>query len=191
MKKLKYLLLVCCILSLTPILSAKESKSTDTIELNYVFQLYGQTRRYKMEINTDYETGVRFDWTIFSYQKWLKGSYHISQKGLCCGTDLNFIQPINGAQEYMKDNETFGLISVNALKYLKENNSFVYNNTTYRLQKQDQIVIEKSTFDVYFVIADIDNTKMWIWDNEKLPLILKIENNPLEINYYIESFTRK
>lgn len=191
MKKLRYLLLVCCVLLVTPNLFSSQKGKKNTYVIDYAFKLYGQTRRYNMEVKSEDKGGVRIDWTIFSYQKWLKGSYHISSKGLCCGTDLNFIQPINGMKEYMKDNETFGLISVNALKELKKSGAFVYNNTTYRLQEKQEISIKEETLDVLFVIADIDNTKMWIWDNESLPLIIQIEDNPLEINYYIENFNKK
>lgn len=191
MKIFRYLLLFTALSLISPNIISQKYSNDNHIEVDYAFQLYGQTRRYNMNIHKIDKGGVRIDWTIFSYQKWLKGSYHISKKGLCCGDALNFIQPVNGMNEFLKDNETFGLISVSALKELKKSSVFVYNNTIYRLQQKQKMSIGGEALDVFYVIADIDNTKLWIWDNESLPLIIKIENNPLEINFYIEKFRRK
>lgn len=191
MRTIKYLLLFLVLFSSAFYVSAYEAGRKQTyLDIDYVFKLYGQTRRYNMHIQES-KDGVRIDWTIFSYQKWLKGSYFISPKGLSQGNGLNFKQPVDGMQEKLKDNETFGLISIQALKSLKEKGLFIYNNTTYKFQEKQKLIVEDNEFEALYVIADVDNTKMWIWDNQKLPLILKIEENPLEINFYIEKFSVK
>lgn len=191
MKIFRYLLLSCFFLCLTVCVFPQNPDGTEHIEIDYAFKLYGQTRRYKMDIVKNEEGAVRFDWTIFSYQKWLKGTYFISPKGLCCGSKLNFLQPVDKMQAHLADDETFGLVSVEALKSIKESQNFVYNNTTYRLFEKQKMSVGSETLDVYYVVADIDNTEMWIWDNENLPLIIRIEKNPLEINFEIEKFERK
>jgi hypothetical protein len=73
------------------------------------------------------------------------------------------------------------------LKSLKDKALFVYNKTTYRK------VVEESSDELNFrggklihVSADIDQTNMWIVDNETLPLIYKVSDNPLGIDWSVE-----
>ena len=40
--------------------------------------------------------------------------------------------------------------------------------------------------DMIHVRADIDRTEMWIKDDEEMPLVLEIRNNPLGIDWRIE-----
>ena len=182
----------CILFSLTLILPlcAHTQESVISFDLDYEFRLYGQKRYYNMLMHKTNDGGVQIDWTIFSYQKWLKGSYFISPNGLISGSELNFIQPVNGRKEYLKDSETFGLISVSAFDSLKNTGSFVYNNTTYRLKELQTMEIGEESLDVFYVIADIDDTKMWIWNNRELPIICRIDHNPLEINFSIEKIKR-
>ncbi len=182
----------CILFSLTLILPlcAYTQESAISFDLDYEFRLYGQKRYYNMLMHKTNDGGVQIDWTIFSYQKWLKGSYFISPNGLISGSELNFIQPVNGRKEYLKDSETFGLISVSAFDSLKNTGSFVYNNTTYRLKELQTMEIGEESLEVFYVIADIDDTKMWIWNNRELPIICRIDHNPLEINFSIEKIKR-
>ena len=116
----------------------------------------------------------------------VKGLLFISPKGFASGSGLNFIQPLNDRKEYLKDSETFGIISISAFNSLKNTGAFVYNNTTYRLQEEQILKIGEESLSVFYVMADIDDTRMWIWNNQELPIICKIDNNPLEINFEIE-----
>lgn len=195
MKKRRNILFCLLLCSLSCLYAQQEVESVlkraEHLSVNYVFKLYGQTRRYAMNMEKQATRGVQIDWTIFSYQKWLKGSYIISPKGLCCGSQLSFKQPQHGAREQLNDNETFGLISVSAFDNLIQKEQFTYSQTTYRLKEQQQIHIGEHVLNVLYVVADIDHTEMWIWNNRDLPVICKIENNPLEINFYIEKITDK
>lgn len=168
------------------LLLAASCLQAQEVRIDYVFKLYGQTRQYAMNIQKTESGGVQVDWIIFSYQKWLNGSYIIAPEGLCCGLQLSFKQPQHGVREELKADETFGLISVSALDRLVKEKAFVYSQTTYRLKEQLLMNVGGETLDVFHVVADIDHTEMWIWNNRALPLICKIENNPLKIDFYIE-----
>jgi glycerophosphoryl diester phosphodiesterase len=103
------------------------------------------------------------------------------------GSSLSWLQPVDGFEVALPANETFGFISRSALKSLKEKGWFIYNGTTYRR------VAEESTEEQMYngkkaihVLADVDLTNMWIIDNENLPLIYKISDNPLEIDWTVE-----
>jgi hypothetical protein len=62
----------------------------------------------------------------------------------------------------------------------------VYNNTTYILDKNEDkngVSIDGKLIDALHVIAQIDETEMWIVKNSEFPLICKIIKNPLGINF--------
>ena len=72
---------------------------------------------------------------------------------------------------------TFLFVSRKALQQLKENGVFLYNGITWRKTSQDTSSIT--------VKADVDGTKMKIATNRQLPWVLKIENNPLGIDWQL------
>ena len=80
------------------------------------------------------------------------------------------------------------MISRSAYQDLVKNNSFVYNNTTYVLAKNEDkngVSIDGKLIDALHVIAQIDETEMWIIKNPEFPLICKIAKNPLGINFIL------
>ena len=72
---------------------------------------------------------------------------------------------------------TFAFISRQALSDLRENGSFIYDGIMWRLVDQSDVTLH--------VRADIDQTEMWIWSNDDLPLVLEMRNNPLGIDWQI------
>ena len=60
---------------------------------------------------------------------------------------------------------------------MKETGTFIYDGITWRTVNQG---------DMIHVRADIDRTEMWIKDDEEMPLVLEIRNNPLGIDWRIE-----
>ena len=74
-------------------------------------------------------------------------------------------------------NGTFAFISRQALRELKQNGLFVYDNITWRKIDQDANAIH--------VRADIDRTEMWISLKDELPLVIEMRNNPLGIDWKI------
>ena len=83
--------------------------------------------------------------------------------------------PADGAVYQPKG--TFVFISRKAFRDLKETGTFIYDGITWRMVNQG---------DMIHVRADIDRTEMWIKDDEEMPLVLEIRNNPLGIDWRIE-----
>ena len=84
--------------------------------------------------------------------------------------------PADGAVYEAKG--TFAFISRQAMRELREKGTTVYDGITWRK-------IDKSDVTIH-VQADIDRTEMWIRQDDDLPLVLEMRNNPLGINWQIE-----
>jgi predicted alpha-1,2-mannosidase len=92
------------------------------------------------------------------------------------GTGFCWEIPADGAVYQPKG--TFAFISRQAFRDLKEKGYFVYDGITWRKVGESDITVH--------VCADIDRTEMWIKDDEEMPLVLEIRNNPLGIDWRIE-----
>ena len=70
---------------------------------------------------------------------------------------------------------TFGFVSRDALQQLQTNKEFRYDGITWRLLDRQNGLLH--------VRADIDFTEMWIDAQQKLPLVVRMKNNPLGIDW--------
>ncbi len=149
-------------------------------ELNYVCKLHGQTRTLSLKAET------KGDGLTFKLEtRGVKSSIVMLPEAVKNGTELSFNQGEYAPVLNLKPTETFFMISRSAYQNLVKNNSFIYNNTTYILDKNNDkksISIDGKTVETLHVIAQIDETEMWIVKNPEFPLICKIIKNPLGIN---------
>ncbi|HEY1195558.1 hypothetical protein [Flavobacterium sp.] len=149
-------------------------------ELHYVCKLHGQTRTLKLTAETSNNT------LAFKIEtRGVDGKIVMLPEALKNGTALSFNQGEYEPVTNLKPTETFFMISQSAYQDLIKKGSFVYNNTTYVLDKSEDkngVSIDGKTIDVLHVKAQIDETEMWILKNPEFPLICKIIKNPLGIN---------
>jgi len=149
-------------------------------ELNYVCKLHGQTRTLSLKAETAGD-GLTFKLET----RGVKSSIVMLPEAVKNGTELSFNQGEYAPVLNLKPTETFFMISRLAYQNLVKNSSFVYNNTTYVLDKnndKNSISIDGKTVETLHVIAQIDETEMWIVKNPEFPLICKVIKNPLGIN---------
>ncbi|SHG90649.1 hypothetical protein SAMN05443549_10890 [Flavobacterium fluvii] len=151
-------------------------------ELNYVCKLHGQTRTLTLN------TKMTADTLVFELNtKGVKNSsITIRQEALKKGNALSYIQGEDLEVLVLKPTETFFMISRAAYQDLLKNNKFIYNNTTYVLDQnadKNPFVLDGKSVDALHVIAQIDETEMWIVKNLDYPLICKMTKNPLGINF--------
>ena len=159
-------------------------------ELHYICKLHGQTRTLALT------TKMTDDNIVFNLNtKGVKNStIKIQQEALKNGNALSYNQGEDLEVKVLKPTETFFMISQSAYQDLLKNNQFVYNNTTYVLDKNEDknnVVIEGKTVETLHVIAQIDETEMWIVKNPEFPLICKIAKNPLGINWTLVKIVDK
>ena len=87
---------------------------------------------------------------------------------------------------------TFAFISRKAFKDLKEKGYFIYDGITWRVNQGDRshdttdLSTDQGPVPLIHVQADIDRTEMWIKQDEDLPFVLEMRNNPLGIDWNIE-----
>lgn len=150
-------------------------------ELHYICKLHGQTRTLQLTAETAENT------LAFKLEtRGVKSKIVMLAEAVKNGNALSFNQGEYAPVLNLKPTETFFMISKSAYEDLVKNNSFVYNNTTYVLDKnkdKNSVSIDGKVIDALHVIALIDETEMWIVKNPEYPVICKITKNPLGINF--------
>lgn len=157
--------------------------------LQYVCKLHGQTRTLMLTAKMATDTLV-----LDLDTKGVRSSIRIMPEGLKKGNALNFNQGETSDVIVLKPTETFFMISQSAYQDLLKNNKFIYNNTTYVLDEKadkNSVVIDGKTVDALHVVAQIDETEMWIVKNPDFPLICKMTKNPLGINFTLVKIVDK
>lgn len=158
-------------------------------ELHYICKLHGQTRTLTLT------SKITADALVFNLDTRDVNSNIITKsEALKNGNALSYNQGEYAPILNLKPNETFFMISQSAYQDLVKNNRFIYNNTTYVLDQnadQNSVIIEGKSVDVFHVIAQIDETEMWIVKNPEFPLICKLTKNPLGINWTLVKITDK
>jgi hypothetical protein len=151
--------------------------------------LHGQTRTLTLT------TKITNDKLILDLDtRGVKSSIVILSEALKNGNELSFNQGEYAPVLNLKPTETFFMISRDAYQDLLQNNKFIYNNTTYVLDKNaadNKVEIEGKLLDTLHVVAQIDETEMWIIKNPDYPLICKMTKNPLGINFTLVKIADK
>jgi hypothetical protein len=137
-----------------------------------------QKRDISFTLNKQYRTWpLTYDWqgdTLVVVCK--EATYLIPRSIVQGGHYFSWEGPVDGAVYQAKG--TFGFISQEALRELREKGLTIYDEITWRK-------VEESDGTIH-VQADIDRTEMWISLKDDLPLVLEMQNNPLGIDWLIE-----
>lgn len=150
--------------------------------LLFVFKLHGQTRKYEMSFREQDDT-LRLDWRILRNLHWQKGSYLMAPASQETGNTLCFLQPVDKENRLLDKHETAYVLSHQAYKELKANGAFRYNQTVY---KKGDKKGEALGCPLIHCIDQTEGAEMWILDNESLPLVWKMQNNPLNVNWQVD-----
>lgn len=157
---------------------------TDT--LRFVHKLHGQTRKFQYVFIPEQDGGVTLHWGIERNLKWWSGTYRMSPKAVSEGKSLSFRMPEDGNHVVLPDNETFAMISRKAYDGLIKDGEFGYDGVLYKLTGRAL----DSQWGKLLHVEDAEGAKLWILDNRNLPLIVKMSDNPLEINWTAEKYNR-
>ena len=176
MKKLLNILLLSLPLSFV------QAQTVFPDTLIYVYKLHGQTRKYQTTFEERKDTLV-LNWGIERNTKWQAGSYKMTPESRKSASSLTYLQPEDGNYITLNPSETFGMISQSAFRELKRNGKFTYNGMTYY---QTENNLNDSSPTLIKVTEPLEGTEMWILDNLSLPIIWKMANNPIEINWEVE-----
>ena len=132
----------------------------------------GQTRIYDIIIGDS-----TVDWRILRNGHRQEGRYVMSSSAVSDGSSMSWRQPLNGAAVVLGSQETFILLSRKAYSQLQSEGLFTYNGTLYRkISERDGTISVK---------ADIDGTEMCIGLLKSMPVIFRISDNPIGIDWEI------
>lgn len=188
MKNTILILLLCAIHQIGIAQNYVPSLKNNT-ELSYICKLHGQTRTLTLT------TKITNDKLILDLDtRGVKSSIVILPEALKNGNALSFNQGEFAPVLNLKSTETFFMISQSAYQEVLKDKKFVYNNTTYVLDENtanNNVVVEGKLLDTLHVVAQIDETEMWIIKNQDYPLICKITKNPLGINFTLVKIVEK
>lgn len=152
--------------------------------LLFVFKLHGQTRRFQMSFREQHDT-LRLTWGIERKLHWLEGTYTMTPDNVENGTSLSFLQPEDKQHVVLPAGETMYMIGRKAYRTLKATREMRYNQTTYRLLDTDSQALGMP---LLHVKDTAEGEEMWILDYAALPLVWRMKDNPLEINWTVELF---
>ena len=148
----------------------------------FTYSLHGQTRRFSVTIDQQ-DNNTVLNWGIERNLRWWKGSFKMNDKALANATHLNYIQPLDKQHIVLDDDELFAVLSAKALKEAKANGECSFNNTIYKVVGTENK--QGNHPELIHLIDTQEGAEMWVEDNEKLPLIWEMKNNPVEINWKV------
>lgn len=93
---------------------------------------------------------------------------------------LLFVFKLHGQ---LSPEETVYFLSRSAYKQLKEQQTLVYNQTTYSVLDSNERALG---YPLIHVKDTVEGCEMWILDNPKLALVWKTCNNPLGVNWEVK-----
>ena len=176
----KSILLLCIILGS---LSQTVAQITVKDTLNYSFSLYGQTRRFKVAYEKK-DNHLIMHWTILRNMKWWVGTFTMTPTSLEQAENFCWLQPIDGQHLTVKPSETVWLLSQKQFKQLKEEGKFVSNQVTYTAHPCYETALG---YPLLQAIDPVEGAQVWILDYPELPLIWRMQQNPVGINWKVES----
>ena len=146
-------------------------------------RLHGQTRRFAWHF-TQAGDSLRLHWRIERNLRMWRGSYTMGPEALEEGRMLSFRMPEDGLHASLGLDETFAVLPRARLRELKQRGSMDFNATTWRLVDSLETALTRSLLHV----RDIhEGAQMWVLDHEPLPLIWRMQDNPLEIDWSCSS----
>ena len=150
--------------------------------LLYVYSLYGQTRKYECSFSPN-DGGIKLDWLMTKSGAQFSGSFVMTGKALQSADKLSFAQPAPGQVVTLSDQETFGLLSAAALQTLKDDGAVTCSGVTYNLVDDAS---KAMGLRLLHVRDSYEGGEMWVLDCPSLPVIWKMQGNPLGINWTVE-----
>ena len=167
----------------TPAIATESAVESRDGQYLFTYSLHGQTRRFAVDI-TPADHGLMLSWGIERNLKWWTGSYLMSNKALAEADRLNYEQPLDKQHITLADNELFAILSRKALDDVLSNGQCVFNNTTFRLVGEEAATDGKPS--LLHLLDTEEGAEMWVANNKALPLIWKMKNNPVEINWEVK-----
>jgi len=165
---------------ITPKLKKKHASVQDTARWQFTYSLHGQTRRFRVWPE-ERDDSIVLNWSIVRNLKTWHGAYTITPEARERASGMSYEQPVDGLYITLGDDATFAMLSREAYRQLKRTNSCRFAGTKWILYDDDEAEAEG----LLHAQDAIEGAEIWIKDDEDLPLIWRMENNPVEINWKV------
>lgn len=142
----------------------------------YTYKLHGQTRKFSIDFEKQGDNLV-LHWGIERNLKWWMGTYIMPLTALEHATQLCYVQPLDGQHLLLSEQETFGILSRSALRSVKETGTCHFNQTIYKLEGREGNMLKLKDMN--------EGAEMIVEDNEEIPIIWSMQNNPVETNWTV------
>lgn len=150
--------------------------AADCDSVKLVYKLHGQTRRFNTSFCHRPDGGITMSWDIVRNLKTWRGSYTMSSEAVANGNTLSYLMPEDGNHATLGHNETFAILSRNALETLNNKGHVTLNGIEWErisAPGTPELVVRHTPTGACMTVAN----------NMSLPLILSMQGNPLEINW--------
>lgn len=145
-------------------------------EYLFVYNLRTQFRRLNVHF-TEQNDSLCLHWSFTNDEGTRGGSFIMSPQSRQHALRLNYVKPTANETISVPDDELFALLSADALSALHTEGKCRFNNTTLTLLDSKDSLLHVKDFD--------EGYEMWIEDNARFPLIRRMINNPVEIDWEV------
>lgn len=154
---------------------------TESFKCTYF--LHGQKRRFKMDFIDTGNGGKLLQWGIERNLKWWQGSYLMSPEAVSDGNSLSYIMPEDGNHISLHQGSTFSILSQKQLQELANDGKTIINGVCFEATgKRESCRLGE----LIEAIDAAEGARILVADLPSLPLIWKMESNPLEIDWQFE-----
>ena len=151
--------------------------------LLFTYKLHGQTRRFTVHYDMLGDS-LRYNWEIERNLKMWHGSYTMSPEAMQNGGVLSSRMPEDGNHLVLGDDELFNMLSRKAYSDVIANGRCRFAGTEWKLADRNDVALSRSLLH----LVDVnEGAQMWVLDIPQMPVIWKMQDNPLEQNWTCSS----
>ena len=180
------ILYMLCVFLAFPVVALKAQAKIPVKKAKITFELHRQYRTFDVTF-AEKGDSLSLHWSITQDLKERHGSYTMTQKSRQHASQLCYVQPNHGQHLTLPGSQAFCMASADIINALREESSdtkqVIFNKTYFTLLDRDE---KFRGFHLFHLKDYEEGAEMWILDDPKFPLIVKMLNNPVEINWTIE-----
>lgn len=154
-------------------------------DMLFVYNLRTQYRRFSVSFQERGDT-LQLDWALPRDGKIQRGSYAMSPENRQHAVQICYIMPAPDSLIETPARELFAMLSTDALRDVRSTGKCRYNNTVLEIVGTSvSSAVEPAKSLIHLKDFD-EGYEMWVRDDERFPLIEKMINNPVEIDWEVK-----
>jgi len=143
-------------------------------DYRFDFDLRTQHRHFVFRFEEE-EGELLLKWQLPRPNKIQKGVYRMSRKARESASELSYEAPVDGNNVSLPAHQLFAVLSREAFRDITHRGLCDYNNSTLELMESTGNLLHLRNFE--------EGYDLWVNNDERLPIIVKMKNNPVEIDW--------